>query len=83
MNNSKFKPYVWIIFDYKGTSAIGRTIYGKNKEELIAFVTETGKQDCITYSEVERPRILNILSKKEHDKDSHHYFMNGMEGGEA
>jgi hypothetical protein len=83
MNNCKFKPYVWMIFDYKGASAIGRTIYGQNKEELIAFVSETGKQDCISYSEIERPRILSILSKKEHDKDSRNYFMNGIEGGEA
>jgi hypothetical protein len=83
MNNYKFKPYVWMIFDYKGTSAIGRTIYGPNKEELIAFVTETGKQDCISYSEIERPRILNILSKKEHSKDSRNYLINGIEGGEA
>ncbi|WP_321437342.1 hypothetical protein [uncultured Bacteroides sp.] len=83
MNKYKFKPYVWMIFDYKGASAIGRTIYGQSKEELIAFVSETGKQDCIPYSEIERPRILSILSKKEHEKDSSHYFMNGTEGGEA
>ena len=83
MNKYKFKPYVWMIFDYKGTSAIGRTIYGQNKEELIAFVSETGKQDCIPYSEIERPRILSILSKKEQEKDSRQYFINGTEGGEA
>lgn len=37
MNKYKYKLYVWMIFDYKGASAIGRTIYGQNKEELTSI----------------------------------------------
>lgn len=87
MKKYKFEPDTWIIFDYNGGTAIGRTFYGSNRDECVASVSESGEMRCILYSEIELPRKLSILSKKskksKNTANNSAYFLNGVHGGEA
>jgi hypothetical protein len=82
MGKHKFEPYVWAIFSYKGSTAIGRTIYGEGREEMVSLVTDTGKLECIPFIEIEQPRKLGIV-KKGTDQDNSVHFISGITGGEA
>ncbi|BEG98673.1 hypothetical protein [Bacteroides sedimenti] len=83
MGNYKFEPYVWVMFCYKGSTSIGRTIYDQDRKELVAFVTDLGKMNCIPFEEVEHPRKLSILSNDESENDLSVHYLNGFISGEA
>lgn len=84
MKKYKFEPDIWIIFEYNGTTSIGRTFWGGNREECVASVSESGSMKSIFYKEIKLPRKLNILRKKNKNEiNDSTYFLNGIVGGEA
>ena len=83
MTKYRFQANTWIIYEYKGKTAIGRAIYGVNGEQAVATVLENGSFKYVLYKEVEAPRKLVILSKNNHRPDKPIFSLNGFPGGNA
>lgn len=63
MKRYVFTPNHWMIFDYKGGTAIGYA-HIQNSTPIISFSTDAGETGVMPYAQVENPRKLFIESRE-------------------
>ena len=61
MKKYKFTLNIWLVFDYRNHTAIGRTII-KNGIEAVSFILESGETGIIKYENIINPRKLKLVN---------------------